>query len=59
MVIKTDKGASYIPEIYLEMQEFIYVNEKYTNILKEKLNNDLNLTDYNYIYHRRGFWKYE
>lgn len=32
------------------MQEFIYANEKYTNILKEKLNNDLNLTDYNYIY---------
>lgn len=32
------------------MQEFIYANEKYTNILKEKLNNDLNLTDYNCIY---------
>lgn len=32
------------------MQEFIYANEKYTNILKEKLNNDLSLTDYNYIY---------
>ena len=25
--LKTDKGASYIPEIYLEMQEFIYANE--------------------------------
>lgn len=32
------------------MQEFIYVNEKYSNIIKDGLNDDLNLTDYNYLY---------
>lgn len=48
--LKTDKGESYIPEIYLEMQEFIYANEKYTSSLKEGLNKNLTFTDYNYLY---------
>ena len=33
------------------MQEFIYVNEKYTTMLKNSLNKELNLTDYNFIYY--------
>lgn len=33
------------------MQEFIYVNEKYTSTLKEGLNKNLTLTDYNYLYY--------
>lgn len=45
-----DKGEGYIPEIYLEMQEFIYVNEKYTTLFKESLSKELSFTDYNYLY---------
>lgn len=48
--LKIDKGEGYIPEIYLEMQEFIYANEKYTTSLKEGLNKELSFTDYNYLY---------
>ena len=48
--LKSDKGESYIPEIYLEMQEFIYANEKYHNVLKDRLDKDLTFTDYNYLY---------
>lgn len=48
--LKTDGGAGYIPEIYLEMQEFVHLNNKYNNYFKENLEKDLTLTDYNYIY---------
>lgn len=48
--LKSDKGESYIPEIYLEMQEFIYANEKYHNVLKDRLDKNLTFTDYNYLY---------
>lgn len=48
--LKSDKGEGYIPEIYLEMQEFIYANEKYTNLLKNGLSEELSLNDYNYLY---------
>lgn len=49
--LKSDKGERYIPEIYLELQEFIYANEKYTNFLKKGLDKNLSITDYNYIYY--------
>lgn len=48
--LRTDKGDIYIPEIYLEMQEFIHVNEKYSQTFNNKLESDLSFTDYNYLY---------
>lgn len=48
--LKSDRGEGYIPEIYLEMQEFVYANDKYMSSLKEGLNGELNFADYNHIY---------
>lgn len=48
--LKTGKGEEYIPEIYLEMQEFIYANEKYNSTIKDNIDSDLSFTDYNYLY---------
>lgn len=42
---------SYIPEIYLSMKEFQYLNEKLDEIMEIKSSFDLNPTEYDLIYH--------
>lgn len=49
--LKKDEKAKFMSEVYLEIQEFLYSSEKYQEKIKKDWIGELNLTEYNYLYH--------